>query len=141
MTAVFSRRSVLGAGVVATGVGLAVGSGPAAARSESAGDAAAAVSHDPLAPVRSLFSGHEGREYIAASPRAMHRLTLAEVGDLHGGGDAENRFRVVFTTGEDARDGIYRIQQDGALLASLFLARVSGHPELEGIVDRSERAS
>ncbi|MBO9626538.1 MAG: hypothetical protein J7484_09215 [Microbacterium sp.] len=155
MTAVFTRRSALGAGAVALGAGL-VGSGRTAAfatTDDEAPDAAAdatatpsdagagaPASADPLLPTRSLFAGHEGREYHGASSWSEHRLVLDGVGDLPGGGDAENRFSVTFTTDEDARDGIYRLLHEGELVASLFLAKAGGTARLEGIVDRSVRA-
>ncbi|WP_433585342.1 hypothetical protein [Microbacterium hydrocarbonoxydans] len=146
MTVVLSRRGVLGAGAVAVGAGLAAGGLPAAAATSSsipssAAGSASAVQVDPLLPVRSLFTGREGVEFVGFSPWSEHRLVLVEVGDLAGAGDAEHRFRLAFTTDEGARDGIYRILKDGALIASLFLAAVTDAPILEAIVDRQEARS
>ncbi len=153
MTAVFSRRSALGAGAVALGAGLVGGGRTAAfattedeapdadsAATTSAPGAAAPASIDPLTPTRSLFAGHEGREYQSASPWSAHRLVLESVGDLPGEGDLENRFSVTFLTDDGARDGIYRLLHEGELVASLFLARAGGGARLEAIVDRSVRA-
>lgn len=145
MTAVLSRRGVLGAGAVAVGAGLAAGGLPASAATSSsapssagAAAAASAARIDPLVPVRSLFTGREGVEFLAFSAWSEHRLVLAEVGDLPGDGDAEHRFRVAFTTDDGARDGIYRILEDGEFIASLFLAAVTAAPVLEAVVDRQE---
>ncbi|MFF5624760.1 hypothetical protein ACFY5A_05285 [Microbacterium sp. NPDC012755] len=144
MTAVISRRGVLGAGAVVLGVGMAAGAPPAVAATSSrpmTDAAASAPGTDPLTPVRSMFAGREGAEFSGASPWSAHRLVLASVDDLHGGGDAENRFRLEFTTDEGARDGIYRLTQGGELVASLFLARVGGDARLEAVVDRAEGAA
>lgn len=144
MTAVLSRRGVLGAGAVAVGVGLASGGLPASAATSihsSAAASASAVQVDPLLPVRSLFTGREGVEFVGFSPWSEHRLVLVEVGDLTGAGDAEHRFRLAFTTDAGARDGIYRILKDGAIVASLFLAAITDAPILEAIVDRREEGA
>lgn len=144
MTAVLSRRGVLGAGAVVVGAGLTAGGLPASAATtppSSSGGAAAPASAsptDPLLPVRSLFAGREGVEFVGFSQWSEHRLVLSEVGDLAGNGDAEHRFRVVFSADAAARDGIYRILKGGELIASLFLASVTDAPLLEGIVDRRE---
>lgn len=140
MTAVLSRRGVLGAGAIAVGAGLTVGAVPASAATvmSRADSAVSASAPDPQTPVRSLFTGREGTQFVGMSQWSEHRLVLTEVADLQGGGDAEHRFRVAFTTDEGARDGIYRVLHGGASIASLFLARVSGAPMLEGVVDRRE---
>lgn len=151
MTAVFSRRSALGAGAIALGAGLVGGGRTAAfATTDEAVDAdsvvtstpgaAAPASVDPLTPTRSLFAGNEGREYAGASPWSEHRLVLESVGDLPGEGDLENRFSVTFLTDDGARDGIYRLVHEGELVALLFLARAGSGARLEAIVDRSVRA-
>jgi hypothetical protein len=153
MTAVFSRRGVLGAGALALGTGIAAASRPspaaaapeheAAAHSASAGSSAAEdprAAADPLRPVRSLFTGQEGRVFVGMSPWAENRLVLDAVGDLPGGGDPEHRFRVEFTAPAGARDGLYRLLRDGAHIASLYLIPVAGGA-LEGIVDRQEHSA
>lgn len=146
MTAVLSRRGVLGAGAVALGIGATAGTGAAAAaapadsapteaaRSPQAATSAAAV--DPLTPVRSMFTGREGAVYAAFSSFSAHELVLDRVGDLPGGGDAEHRFRVEFRTDDSARDGLYRLLQNGELVALLYFVRVTEQPRLEAIVDR-----
>lgn len=144
MTAVLSRRGVLGVGAVAVGAGLTAGGLPASAATSSSSSSAAAVAPasasqaDPLFPVRSLFTGSVGAGYVGFSHWSEHRLVLAEVADLPGDGDTEHRFRLVFTTDDAARDGIYRLLQGPELIASLFLARVTGAPLLEAVVDRRE---
>lgn len=152
MTAVISRRGVLGVGAVALGVGVAAGTpaaatgsvaatGKGAALAASAPDAAtASVPLDPERPVRSLFSGREGSSYTGSSQWSEHRLVLVEVGDLQAGGDPEHRFRVQFEADAGARDGTYRLTQGGEHLATLFLARVENGTRLEGIVHREAAA-
>lgn len=151
MTAVFSRRGALGAGAVALGAGLAIGARPAVADSgtgslpasaahadDTGAGATAAAAFDPTMPVRSLFAGHEGREYLGFSPWSQHALVLDRVEALPGEGDTEHRFRVEFSTDAGARDGLYRLQHGGELVAVLFLVRVGPDARLEGIVDRRE---
>nr|WP_314845270.1 hypothetical protein [uncultured Microbacterium sp.] len=153
MTAVFSRRGMLGAGAVALGVGVAAGGSTAYAAAQStpasagahavtdavtADAAASAPGSDPLRPTRSVFTGREGTAYVGSSPWSEHHLVLDAVRDLPGDGDAEHRFSVEFTADVRARDGIYRLVSDGELVASLFLARAGGVSTLEGVVDRRE---
>lgn len=153
MTAVFSRRGVLGVGAVALGVGAAAGApaaasgsvaviDPVAAGAASASPAASASTPrvDPDRPVRSLFAGREGSTYTGSSQWSEHRLVLVEVGDLIVGGDPEHRFRVEFEADAGARDGIYRLTQGGEHLATLFLVSVENGARLEGIVHREEAA-
>ncbi len=143
MTAVFSRRGLLGAGVVAVGAGVAIGAAPAAGATASSQATASAASAaiDPLRPVRSQFADRIGAVFVGTSERSTHELVLEEVRDLPGGGDAENRYAVVFRADDGARDGTYRLTIDGAHVATLFFAAVSSTPSLEAIVDRSEAAS
>lgn len=141
MTAVFSRRGVLGAGLVVASAGLVTGAASASAATAPASVSSSESVVDPLLPVRSQFAGRIGVEYAAASERSIHRLVLSEVEDLPGGGDAENRFAVTFATDDGARDGTYRLSIDGAHVATLFCARVSDAPRLQAIIDRSGGAS
>lgn len=153
MTAVFSRRGVLGVGAVALGVGAAAGAPAAASGSVTAIDPVAAgaasvapatsatsPTPDPDRPVRSLFAGREGSSFTGSSQWSEHRLVLVEVGDLIVGGDPEHRFRVEFEADAAARDGIYRLSQGGEHLATLFLVRVENGARLEGIVHREDVA-
>lgn len=147
MTAVFSRRGVLGVGAVALGVGAAAGAPAAASGSVAAGAASASPAAsastptvDPDRPMRSLFAGREGSTYTGSSQWSEHRLVLVEVGDLIVGGDPEHRFRVEFEVDAGARDGIYRLTQGGEHLATLFLVSVENGARLEGIVHREEAA-
>ncbi|GAA2448495.1 hypothetical protein [Agromyces soli] len=142
MTPGLSRRTALGAGAAALGAAAVGTAAPAqaqqAARTATAATAPSATpANDPALPVRSQFLGREGTAYDAASQWSAHRLELALVGDLPGGGDAEHRFTVRFTTDDAARDGIYRLTSPGEPDAVLYLTRVgAGGPTLEGIVDR-----
>lgn len=153
MTAVVSRRGVLGAGAVALGVGITAGASavPAASASTRAdssaradstarSDAAKASAFDPALPARSTFAGHEGETYQGFSTVSAHELVLDSVDDLGGTGDPELRFRLLFRTDGAAADGIYRLLRDGELVTSLFLARVISEGLLEAVVDRAERA-
>lgn len=137
MPAVLSRRGVLGAGAVALGIGVVAPAAHASpARPAAASEQSPGIEHDPLVPVRSMFAGHEGQEYVGMAPWSQHRLVLSSIGDLQDATDPEHGFRVDFTSDADARDGIYRILQGGELVASLFLARVTEDPRLEAVVDR-----
>ncbi|WP_217177051.1 hypothetical protein [Streptomyces sp. AC495_CC817] len=152
MTAVFSRRSALGAGAVALGVGLVAGGRTAASATTGDGGAVASSAassgaagvrtsaSDPLLPTRSLFAGEEGRDYVGVSPWAQRRLVLERVEDLAGEGDPEHRFAVSFRAEESARDGIYRLVREGELVASLFLVRAGGGTSLEAVIDRGSAA-
>ncbi|WP_067196065.1 hypothetical protein [Microbacterium sp. XT11] len=154
MTAVFSRRGVLGVGALALGTGIAAAGHPASAaiapeHGAAAQSAMAGVSvaedrgtgiPDPMRPVRSLFTGQEGSVYVGMSPWAENRLVLDAVGDLPGGDDPEHRFRVEFTAPAGARDGLYRLLRGGAHIASLYLVSVADGA-LEGIVDRQGRSA
>lgn len=142
MTSGLSRRTALGAGAVALGAA-AVGTAAPAQAQQATRTAAASTTpagtaaSDPATPVRSQFLGREGTAYHGASQWSAHRLELALVGDLPGGGDAEHRFAVRFTTDDAARDGIYRLTAPGEADAILYLSRVGGGaPTLEGVVDR-----
>jgi len=151
MSAVLSRRGVLGAGTLAVGFGLASGVVPAtastaagldraAAASASASGAASAPGGDPLVPVRSLFADREGTVFTGFSQWSVQSLTLTVVADIAGGGDPEHSFVVRFATDEGARDGIYRLTDGDTHVASLFLARVGADGQLEGIVNREVSA-
>lgn len=153
MTAVVSRRGVLGAGAVALGVGMTAGASAVPAASASTGadssaradstarsDAAKASVFDPGLPVRSMFTGREGAVHQGFSTVSAHELVLDSIDDLGGTGDPEHRFRLLFRTDSTAVDGIYRLLRDGELVASLFLARVIADGWLEAVVDRGEQA-
>lgn len=145
MTAVLTRRAALGAGAVVLGAGLVAGTAPAVASTAVAAPSSpAATPATASAPAveltRSLFSGREGVSFTGLSPFGAHTLVLDEVADLTGGGDAEQRFRVLFTADAATRDGIYRLMHGVDLVATLFLARVGGGAVLEGIIDRGRTA-
>ena len=148
MTALFTRRGLLAVGAV-VGAGASVGGASASASAvalaprpagPSASDARAtpalALQADPDRPQRGLFVGREGTVYRAVSTRSVHRMTLVGVGDIGADGDPAHRFRLEFTADEAARDDIYRLEQDGAVVARLYLGRVTQSPRFEAVIDR-----
>lgn len=146
MTALFTRRGLLAVGAV-VGVGAGVGGASASAAAlaprpaaPAAGDARATAAlplqTDPDRPQRGLFVGREGTAYRAVSTRSVHRMTLVRVGDIGTEGDPAHRFRLEFTADDAARDDIYRLEQDGAVVARLYLGRVTQSARFEAVIDR-----
>lgn len=148
MTALFTRRGLLGVGAV-VGVGASAGgasaftpavasaSGPVGPATLGGGVVAATAPHvDPDRPQRSLFVGREGTVYRAVSTRSVHRMTLVGVGDIGSDGDPAHRFRLEFTTDDAARDDIYRLEYEGTAVARLYLGRVTRSARFEAVIDR-----